>query len=159
MIVRSYRLDWKKLILCLAIPLAVGGLSGFLTRNQVEIYSTLKLPPLAPPSWLFPIVWGLLYLLMGFSSYRIALAGESGRRALTVYGIQLALNFLWPLLFFNLQAFGLAAILLVLLILMIAAMIVLFYRIDRNAALWQLPYFFWSLYACYLNLGIWFLNR
>lgn len=96
---------WKKLLICLAVPLSVGGLSAFLTRDGMKTFQTLKKPPLSPPAWVFPLVWTILFLLMGTASFLVLESGKSRRavrRALTVYGAQLAANFFWPLLFFGL---------------------------------------------------------
>ena len=122
----------------IAIPLAVGGLSALLTRNSMEIYSEINLPFLAPPSWLFPVVWAVLYVLMGISSaiiYKQKDADpEEVRRALWLYGINLAVNFAWSIIFFNLQAFFGAFVWLLLLIFIIIKMISSFYRIKPLAA-------------------------
>ena len=99
------KIDWKKLLLYLAIPLAVGGLAALLTGGGMGEYAVMNQPPLSPPGWLFPVVWTILYLLMGYASYRVLTTDTVPRlvdRALTLYGAQLAFNFLWPLVFFGL---------------------------------------------------------
>lgn len=159
----NYSIKWKSLIISLLIPLGVGALSGFLTKNNTEIYKMLIQPPLSPPSIVFPIVWTLLFLLMGISSYLIYNSKTSNstdkKSALIVYGIQLIVNFVWSLLFFNMQAYLFAFIWLVLLWLLIILMIIKFSKINKPAALLQLPYLLWVTFAGYLNLGIWLLNR
>lgn len=155
-----YKIQWNVLFLCLAIPLAVGGLSALLTRNSMMLYETIVQPPLSPPAWLFPIVWTLLYLLMGVSTYRIAISYSKYKSdALIIYGIQLALNFIWPLIFFLGKKYLIAFIVLILLWYIVLKMIQVFLEIDTLAAKLQLPYLIWLTFAGYLNLMIYFLNR
>ena len=153
---------WKTYVFWIVLTELVGALAGFLSREGTELYqaSVLK-PALTPPGWIFPVVWGILYLLMGIAAARIALLQESGaqRAALRVYGLQLAVNFIWPLLFFNLQAFGAAFLWLVLLFALIVWMILSFRELDKTAAWLLLPYLLWTAFAGYLNLGVWLLNR
>ena len=95
------KINWKKLLLCLALPLAVGGLAALLSGGM-DLYKELDRPPLSPPGWVFPVVWSALYLLMGYASYRVLESGAEPakiRKAWIFYGLQLAANFLWPLLF------------------------------------------------------------
>ncbi len=153
-------IKWKSLIVSLLISLGTGGLAGFLTRNAMEAYGALKQPALAPPPVLFPIVWTILYVLMGISAYLIFQSDAPGRkRALVVYGLQLFVNFLWPVLFFNGQWYLLSFLWLMLLWVLILVMIRQFYRISPPAAWLQLPYFLWVTFAAYLNCAIWLLNR
>ena len=93
----------KTLLTCLAVPLGVGAVSGFLTQGSMDTFEKLNQPPLAPPGWVFPVVWTGLFAMMGTASYLIARLPESEekKKALTLYGIQLAVNFLWPVFFFN----------------------------------------------------------
>lgn len=140
---------------------AVGALSGWLTRNGMEQYSrTVQKPPLTPPDAVFPIVWGILFLLMGIGAARVYLSGGLGtRRALLLFTAQLAFNFVWSILFFNLQAFGVAFFWLILLWVLIFIMTLAFYRVDRPAAWMQIPYLLWVAFAGYLNCAVWILNR
>ncbi len=146
----------------IALPLAVGLLSAFLTRGNMDIYRTVNTPPLSPPSWLFPIAWSILYVLMGISSTMIYLKKESSpfeaKRGLYAYGISLALNFGWSMIFFNAGAFLFAFIWLCVLLYYIIRTVVFYYKADRGAALLQLPYIVWVSFAGYLNLGIFLLN-
>ncbi len=156
------KIQWKQLLICLAIPLGVGGLAALITRNSMQTFEQLNKPPLSPPGWLFPVVWTILYLLMGLASY-LVLVSDSGRRqirsALQAYGWQLGANFLWPLLFFSAEAYLPAFLWLVLLWVLIAITLYRFARI-RPAAGWLLvPYLVWVTFAGYLNLGIYLLNR
>lgn len=154
------KIDWKKLLLCLALPLAVGGMAAWLSGGM-ELYKTLDRPPLSPPGWVFPVVWSALYLLMGYASYRVLESGaepEKIRRAWILYGLQLAANFLWPLLFFGGQMYLAALILLTLLWLLIFLTIRAFSAADERAGDLLIPYILWVTFAWYLNLGIFLLN-
>ena len=93
----------KTLLICLAIPISVGAVSGWLTRNSMDTFKLLDKPPLAPPGWVFPVAWTILYVLMGIASYLIYTAkrSESRRQGLTIYAAQLAVNFFWPLFFLS----------------------------------------------------------
>ena len=157
----SLKINKKLLIICLVIPLAVGGLAALLTGGGMDTFETLNKPPLSPPGWLFPVVWTILYILMGIASYLVLTpveAQENIQRALVLYGIQLAFNFLWPVLFFSLSAYLFAFIWLVALWLLILATLVSFYRISDTAGYLLIPYLVWVAFAGYLNLGIYFLN-
>lgn len=154
------KVQWKTFIACLLIPLAVGALSAFLTRNSMNIYELIQQPPLAPPSWLFPIVWTLLYILMGISSYLISTAySEYKNEALILYGLQLILNFIWPLIFFLGQNYLIAFVVLIILWYVVLKMIQAFAEIRSLTAKLQIPYLIWLTFAGYLNLMIYFLNR
>lgn len=155
------KINKKLLIICLVIPLAVGGIAALLTGSEMDTFETLNQPPLSPPRWLFPVVWTILYILMGIASYLVLTTGksqESIRRALILYGIQLAFNFLWPIFFFGLSAYLFAFIWLVALWLLILATTVSFYRISDIAGYLMIPYLIWVTFAGYLNLGIYLLN-
>ena len=141
---------------------AVGVLSGWITKDGTALYNaTVEQPPLSPPSAVFPIVWGILYALMGIGAARIYLApdSDSRNRSLVLYFGQLAFNFFWSLLFFNLQAFGFAFFWLLLLWGLVLWMILVFREADTLAAKLQIPYLIWLTFAAYLNLGVWYLNR
>lgn len=153
------KIQWKSLIASIAISLFVGGLAGFLTRNSMELYQTLKKPPLSPPGWVFPVVWTILFLLMGISAYLIYVSEDSLKdKALQIYGTQLFLNFTWSVVFFLMQNYWLAFAILLLLWLMILMMIVSFYSINKTAGLLQIPYLLWVTFAGYLNLMIAIMN-
>ena len=103
-----HQIKWKPLIICLLIPLAVGGLSALLTMGSMDVYANLNQPPLSPPGFLFPIVWTILFILMGISSYLIFVSDDRNKtKALVLYAIQLVFNFVWSLIFFNMQALSL----------------------------------------------------
>lgn len=155
------KLDWKKLLICLAIPLGVGGLSALITGDTMGAYGQMVQPPLSPPGWVFPVVWSLLYLLMGYASYRVLMADVAQarkRRALTLYGAQLTVNFLWPLVFFGLQWYLVAFFVLLVLWVLILLTIRAFSGIDEVAADLMLPYLLWVTFAGYLNFGVYVLN-
>ena len=144
------------------IALTVGSLSGLLTMESMELYKeTIIKPPLAPPSWLFPVVWTVLYVLMGIGSAIIFLAPASPRRSrgLNLYIAQLIVNFFWSLIFFNAQAFGFAALWLILLWVLVFLMILQFWSVNKLAAKLQIPYLIWLTFAAYLNIAIWLINR
>ncbi len=154
------KINWKKLIICLIIPLAVGGLAT-LFSGGMSSYRITNQPPLSPPGWVFPIVWTILYLLMGYASYRVLTSGAETtqiQKALRLYGAQLALNFLWPIIFFGFDAYLLAFIVLIGLWVLIFLTIQAFSKIDETASNLLLPYLLWVTFAAYLNLGVYLLN-
>jgi len=153
------KIYWRRLIFCLLVPLGVGGLAAFLTRGQTDLFDTIAKPPLTPPAWVFPVAWSILYLLMGYASYRLAHATHHAayqNRTLILYGIQLFFNFVWPLLFFGLRHFGLALVWLVLLWGLVLWLTVRAFFIDRVAFWCLVPYLLWTTFAGYLNLMIYF---
>lgn len=152
---------WKVYALWILFTEAVGALSGFPTRKGSQIYSeTVVKPPLSPPAIVFPIVWGILFALMGIGAARIYLAPLSADRSksLLLFLLQLAFNFFWSIIFFSLQAFGFALIWLVLLWVLIVCMVRAFWKVDKIAAWLQIPYLLWVTFAAYLNFGVWRLN-
>lgn len=155
------RKQWKPIILSILVAEAVGALSGFLTREGMKLFTdAVAQPPLSPPPLLFPIVWTILYALMGYGSARIWLSTPSPdrSRALNLYAIQLVVNFFWSLIFFNAQAFGFAFFWLLLLWVLVLLMILAFDKVDPLSAKLQVPYLIWRTFAAYLNLGVWYLN-
>ncbi|MBQ7035886.1 MAG: tryptophan-rich sensory protein [Clostridia bacterium] len=150
----------KVFVLSILIAVGIGALSGFLTRGSMDRFEALTKPPLAPPGWLFPVVWGILFILMGISAAIIYLSESPQRtRALKVYTLQLIVNFFWSILFFNLEARLFAFFWLLLLLALVLLMFVLFKRISPTAAYLQIPYILWLLFAAYLNGAIYLLNR
>lgn len=151
----------KPLLVAIAIPLLVGGLSALLTKDSMANFEQLNKPPLSPPGWLFPVVWTVLFALMGIASYLIYTSDadkKSKTTALTFYAVQLFFNFLWSIIFFNLEAYLFAFIWLVILWALILITIILFYRIRKSAAWLMLPYLLWVTFAGYLNFSIYLLN-
>lgn len=149
----------KPYIISIVLSLTVGGLSALATANNMNIYDKITAPPLSPPSWLFPIVWTILFILMGVSA-AIIFTSDSLQKddALFVYAVSLVLNFSWSIFFFNMLSFLLSFIILVALWLSILITIIKYYKINKAAAWLQLPYLLWVTFAGYLNLAIIFLN-
>lgn len=157
---------WKKIkpyVISIAIALAVGGLSTLLTKNNMDVYDTINRPSLAPPMWLFPVVWSILFILMGISSAMVYLKKDESPEAVTsalkVYGAQLVVNFFWTIIFFNMQAYLFAFIWLIILWILIVIMIVQFRKISPVAGYLQIPYLLWVTFAGYLTFMIYLLNR
>ena len=156
------KINKRLLAICIAIPLLVGIISALLTGGSMENFATLNKPFFAPPAWLFPVAWTILYVLMGISSYLILTSGANlGKieEALRIYVYQLAVNFLWPTIFFNLEWYFFAFLWLILLWVLVALMILKFKDISKIAAYLNIPYILWLTFAGILNLSIWFLNR
>lgn len=156
---------WRKIkpyVISIAIPLAIGGLSALLTMNNMNIYEELNTPPLSPPSILFPIVWTILYILMGISSAIVYMnqynSIKEAKCGLKTYGISLIFNFLWSIVFFNFKWFRFAFFWLLALLFLIIKTIVSYYKVNKVAAYLQIPYAIWVAFAGYLNFGIWMLN-
>lgn len=139
--------------------LAAGGLSALITGDSMERYGRLNQPPAAPPGWIFPVVWTVLYVLMGTGAAIVYLTdGVSRRKQMLIYGLQLAVNFLWPILFFRLEARLFAFCWLILLLSLVCRMSVSFAGASRTAGLLQLPYILWLLFAGYLNIAVYLMN-
>ena len=147
---------------CILFTLAVGGLSALLTKGNMDVYKSIEKPSFAPPGWLFPVVWGVLYVLMGISLAMILVKGmNEGLYVLPsvrIYGFQLAVNFFWSIIFFNLRAFLFSFVWLILLWVLVAAMIFKFYQVCRWSAFINIPYFLWVSFAAVLNYMIYSLN-
>ena len=153
--------NWKTYAFWIILCEAVGALAGWISAGGIEVYSALaNKPPLTPPQWVFPVVWSILYALMGISAARISLTPPSKERnrGLNLFTAQLIVNFFWPLLFFNAQAFGFALIWLILLWVLVLAVILTFRKIDKTAAWLLIPYLLWLTFAVYLNAGVYILN-
>lgn len=149
----------KTLIISILIPLITGGLAGLLTSKSMVIYKHLNLPPLSPPGFIFPIVWTILYILIGMGAYFIIISDSSTRtEALRTYALQLVLNFLWTIVFFNMRNFFLAFIILIALWALIIKMIITFKEIKPLAGYLQIPYLLWVTFAGYLNFMVFILN-
>ena len=150
----------KKIWFFLGLPLAVGGLATLLAGGMGS-YKSFAQPPLSPPGWVFPVVWTLLYLAMGYSSWRVYTKEENHRQrrlSLGLYLVQLFLNFLWPIVFFRFEAFLLAFGVLIALWIGIVATMWQFYKSDERAGDLLIPYLLWVTFAGYLNLGVYLLN-
>ena len=141
------------LLVSLLISLGTGVIAGFLTFGSMAQYQEMHHPPFSPPGWVFPVVWLLLYTLMGIASYRIYLKNPKAE-VLKLYLIQLAVNFFWPVFFFNLGWQLFAAVWLLVLWYLVFVMIKEFARIDEGAARLMIPYLVWLTFAAYLNIVI-----
>ncbi len=143
------------------IPLAVGGLSSLITGKDMKIYDEIVRPPLSPPGTVFPIVWAVLYVLMGISLY---LYWNTENRytdktsGYVFFALQLFFNLLWSPMFFSAKLYLFAFIILLLMIASLVLMMTRYYSVSKCAAVLQLPYLLWLLFAAYLNFGIFLLN-
>ncbi len=157
----------KKFLICVAIPLLTGFLSSMisvlLSQTSFEIqYAGLIKPDFAPPPAIFPIIWPILYCLMGISAYIITSSKKSTQKindAMFLYYAQLALNFLWSILFFGLSLRFVAFVESILLTFILIAMIYKFYKINQTASLMNIPYLLWMFYVIFLNYFMWILNK
>lgn len=152
---------WKPLLFNMAVPLALGSLTGYFTMDGMKTFSALEQPPLSPPAWVFPVAWTLLYLMMGAAAYLIFASDaprEERKGALRLYAWQLLVNLSWPVLFFCFGWYGAAFCWLVLLWILVFRTTITFYRFDHKTLFLLLPYLFWVSFAGYLNLGIVLLN-
>lgn len=144
----------------IGIALAVGLISALTSMEGMKRFAQLSQPPLAPPGWLFPVVWTALYTLMGISAARVYLKNTMDTRpALLIWSAQLIVNALWSPLFFSLGLRLAAFVWLLILIVLVVRMIADFKKIDIPAGNLQFPYLIWLLFAAYLNMGTYLLNR
>lgn len=143
------------LLTSIIIAELVGTVSAVISGNFSVFYSQIIQPPLSPPAKVFPIVWTVLYMLMGISSYIIKTKKPN---SLKIYIIQLAVNFSWSIIFFRLKLFGLSAIVAIALFILVGIMVIRFFKISKLASLLNVPYLLWSAFASYLAVAICFLN-
>lgn len=150
------KIKWTDLILWVVGTELVGAFSALFAGGSFSaFYQSLEQPPLAPPGWLFPVVWSILYALMGISAYLISGSNRAGRKtALLLYGLQLFANFLWTPVFFGLKSLSGAAAVVIVMLILITAMMISFYRIDKKAAYLNIPYLLWTVFAAYLTIGV-----
>ncbi|MBE6138692.1 MAG: tryptophan-rich sensory protein [Firmicutes bacterium] len=153
------KVNYKKLILIVLGTFLIGGFFSFFIPNSRGFYSSLEKPPLSPPGILFPIAWSILYILMGVSLYIVSESDIKKEENYLIYIIQLVVNSLWTLLFFGFNLQFLSFLWILLLIVLVVVMIVSFYQTNKVAGLLQIPYLLWLVFAAYLNLGIYILNR
>ena len=155
------RVKWKPLIVSVLLALAAGGI-GALLGGGMDSYAELIQPPLSPPGWVFPVVWTILYILMGVAAYRVyEITGHAAARrtALRLYALQLVVNALWPGFFFGLGLFWAAAVWLGILCVLVAMTMSKFRALDDLAGMLLAPYMLWCVFALYLNLGVAILNQ
>ena len=156
-----------KLIIAILIPLLVGGLSAFITKDAMMVFDNIKKPPLAPPGIVFPIAWSILYILMGIASYLIynldedkliALQVVLRKNTLIIYVVQLVFNFFWSIIFFKFAMYKFAFAWLVILWVLVLMFIRNAMKLNKVAAYLMIPYLFWMTFAGYLNIMIAILN-
>ncbi|MBQ3309327.1 tryptophan-rich sensory protein [Candidatus Saccharibacteria bacterium] len=157
---------WR-IVLAIAVPLGGGFLISLVSGDAMSKFSEFNQPPLAPPAWLFPVAWTILYVLMGIASYLIWKKGYNSKKAaeksasktaLVIYAVQLVFNFVWTPLFFNLGWYWPAFIWLMVMWILIITLMAKTYKLSRSAFWLLLPYLIWCTFAAYLNCGIAILN-
>ena len=153
------KINYKKLILIILGTFLIGGFFSFFIPNSRGFYTSLEKPALSPPGILFPIVWTVLYILMGISLYIVSESDTKKEENYLIYIIQLVVNSLWTLFFFGLNLQFLSFLWILFLIVLVVVMIISFYQTNKLAGLLQIPYLLWLLFAAYLNLSIYILNR
>lgn len=156
------KIPWKPIIMWTIGAELTGFLAGWISLEGTQLYAANAVkPPLSPPEWVFPVVWVLLYALMGIGAGLISSqpASQSKSRGLNLMVIQLVVNFFWPLLFFVAQAYGFSLLWLLLLWILVLMMILEYRKVLPLAAWLQIPYLIWLTFAVYLNAGVWYLNR
>lgn len=132
-----------------------GAVSALISGDFSSLYSHITQPPLSPPAYVFPVVWAILYALMGISAYMIY---QTGKSSLKIYIIQLAVNFSWSIIFFRFRLFILASIVSIILFILVATMICVFSKVRKISAFLNIPYLLWSTFAAYLATGVCILN-
>ena len=153
------RIDWKKLIIITVITFIVGTFFSFFTMNSMDTFKDLS-KPINVPGVLFPIVWSILYLLMSISCYLIVQSNDKDKKeGIILYAIQLVINSLWTLIFFGFGAYLLSFIWIIILLIVVIIMLAKFYNINKIAMYINIPYVLWLLFAAYLNLGTYLLNK
>lgn len=159
---QNLKRNFKIFGISILIPLAIGGLSALLSLNGMDIYSDVKMPPLTPPSWLFPVVWGILYVLMGISSALVwkfqSRNQQKAADGLLFYAASLIFNFFWSIIFFNLRWFLFAFLWLAVLLFLIIRTVLAYRYVSPLAAKLQIPYILWVTFAGYLTFAIWLIN-
>lgn len=156
------KFNFVALIKNILLPLGGGILISFLTKNSMNLYNSLKKPIFSPPPFIFPIVWTILYILMGIAAYRIYMNNKSGkddRGAYFYYLIQLLVNFLWSIIFFNLRLYGISFILIIVLLILMIITTIKFFKVDKIAGALMIPYILWVSFASVLTFFIWMLNE
>lgn len=149
------------LLISVLLPLLIGGISAAISSQGMAEYRNMIKPPLSPPAWVFSVAWTVLYIMMGLASYFILTADTELRNkamSLTFYMIQLVMNFMWSIIFFNWHNYMLAFIWLIIMWIVVICCAVRFFSISRVAAFLLIPYILWLTFAAYLNLSTYMLN-
>ncbi len=142
----------KKLVISCLIPLSLGLLVSFFLNTK--LYEQLIKPEFSPPRIIFPIAWSIIYILLGISNYLTS----KNKEANIIYYISLAINLIWPIIFFNYKEYLIALIWIILLLIFVIIMTIKYFKINKLSGLLQIPYILWILYATYLNYNIFILN-
>ena len=140
------------------IPIVLGGIVGFIISGYMD-YNTLNKPALSPPGIIFPIVWTILYFLMGISYATIIIYSNIDEKTNKIYFSQLIINLLWSIIFFVFKNRFLALLWIILLVILIIIMVKIFYKKNKFAGIIQIPYLLWTIFATNLNLFIYILNK
>lgn len=149
------------LVLSLLIPLLIGGISAALSAKGMATYATMSKPPLSPPGWVFSVAWTILYIMMGLASYFVLVSKVDTNNkvmAIAIYMLQLAMNFMWSLIFFNAERYFIAFIWLMVMWCLVIICMIKFFKIDKLAGSMMIPYVLWLTFAAYLNLGTVIIN-
>lgn len=157
------KINWPKMLLLIALCEGVGILSGLLSGNQRDFYNSLIKPPMSPPGWVFPLVWVVLYAMMGIAFYFVITSARGSysdhKSAVTYFILQLIVNFSWSIIFFRFEALLIAAVTIILLDLLVLITMMMFRLINKLSFWLMIPYLIWILFATYLNIGIVILNQ
>lgn len=156
------KFDFLALIKNIVISLGGGLLISFLVNNTMYVYDGLKKPIFTPPNIVFPIVWTILYIIMGIAAYRIYMNNKLGKSdfgGYFYYLISLLINFLWPLIFFGLRLYGISFILIIILLAFVIVTTIKFLKVDKISGFLMIPYILWLSFAAVLNFYIWMLNE
>ena len=140
------------------LPIILGGLVGLIISQFID-YNTLQKPPLSPPGFIFGIVWSILYLLMGIAYGILVYKGKSNVEVSKIYWTQLIVNLIWPILFFVFKLRLFSSVWIILLLILVIDMIIKFYKKDKIISYSQIPYLLWIMFATYLNIGVYILNK
>lgn len=149
------KLKLTDLLIFILLTELVGVISGLLAGNSFEVYSEITKPILSPPAGIFPVVWFLLYALMGTSMYIVY---NCDKNLILLYAVQLFVNFMWSILFFRFRLIGISVIVILILIILVIIMTVKFFKINKAAGYINIPYIVWLIFAFYLNIGVYILN-
>ena len=156
------KFDFTGLLKNILISVGGGILVGFITRNSMSVYNGLKKSFLTPPNSIFSIVWIILYILMGIAAYRIYMnnkAEKNDYNGYFYYLVQLLVNFLWSIIFFNLRLYGISFILIIILLVLIIITTIKFFKVDKISGVLMIPYILWVTFASYLSFYIWMFNE
>ena len=140
------------------LPIILGGLVGLIISQFMD-YNTLQKPPLSPPGFIFGIVWSILYLLMGIAYGILVYKGKSDAEVSKIYWTQLIVNLIWPILFFVFKLRLFSSVWIILLLILVIDMIIKFYKKEKIIGYSQIPYLLWIMFATYLNIGVYILNK